>query len=83
MTTLRIDILLALHAATHFGLPSDYLLADLRRGRHRELIRPQLESALRDLADQALVTVFETELSARRWRITARGTSALTEEGLV
>jgi hypothetical protein len=82
MNALHIDLLLALKAAAQYGLPLDALLADLRRGRHRGLTQPQLETALRDLADQSLATPFDSPLSGRRWRITALGTSALQEEGL-
>ncbi|PTX95758.1 hypothetical protein [Opitutus sp. ER46] len=82
MTTLLIDILLALKGADKFGLPLDNLLVDLRRGRHRSLSVPQLESALRDLADRSFTTPVEATLSGTRWRITALGLSALQEEGL-
>lgn len=82
MSTLHIDTLVALNAAGDFGLPAETLLADLRRGRHRSLALPSLEKALRDLADRSLVTPFESELGAQRWRVTGRGKSALQEEGL-
>ncbi|MBI5693654.1 MAG: hypothetical protein HZC55_26555 [Verrucomicrobia bacterium] len=82
MTTLHIDSLVALGAAGDFGLPLDTLLADLRRGRHRSLAQPQCEKALRDLADRSLAAPYESELGVARWRITARGRSALAEEGV-
>ncbi len=82
MTTLHIDTLLALNAAGDQGLPVDTILADLRRGRHRQLALPEAERMLRDLADRTFATAYDTELGARRWRITARGKSALHEEGL-
>jgi len=82
MTTLHIDTIVALNGAGEFGLPLDNLLADLRRGRHRKLTQPQCEQALRDLADKSFATPFESGLSGTRWRITALGKSALTEEGI-
>jgi hypothetical protein len=82
MTNLHIDTLVALNGAADFGLPVDNLLADLRRGRHRGLSLPQLEKALRDLADKSFATPFDSELSGQRWRVTGRGKSALAEEGI-
>lgn len=82
MNTLHIDALVALNGAGEFGLPLANLLADLRRGRHRNLTQPQAEKALRDLADKSFVTPFDAELSGERWRITGRGKSALQEEGI-
>jgi hypothetical protein len=82
MTNLHADILLALHGAGKFGLKLDTLLADLRRGRHRGLALPLLETALRDLADKSFSTPFESALEEKKWRITHLGTSALQEEGL-
>lgn len=83
MNTLQQDTLLALHAAADHGLPVANLLADLRRGRHRSLTLPQLESALRGLADKTFATPFKSALDDERWRITGRGTSALEEAALV
>jgi hypothetical protein len=82
MTPLHVDILLALNGAGAFGLPLANLLADLRRGRHRNLGVPQLECALRDLVDKSFVTPEESALGAERWRIMGHGKSALVEEGL-
>lgn len=82
MTNLHIDTLVALNGAGDFGLPLENLLADLRRGRHRGATKPQLEQALRDLADKSFATPFDTEFSGQRWRITGRGMSALNEEGV-
>lgn len=83
MTNLHADLLLALNGAGKFGLKLETLLADLRRGRHRGLTLPQLETAARDLADRSLVAPFESALEEKRWRITQLGASALSEEGLV
>lgn len=83
MSTLHADILLALHAAGKFGLTLEVLLPDLRRGRHRALVVPQLETALRDLADRSLVSAFQSALESKRWRLTGFGENALHEEGLL
>lgn len=82
MSTLHVDILLALNGAGQFGLKLDTLLADLRRGRHRALALPVLEKALRDLADKSFATPFESALGESRWRIMGLGVSALQEEGI-
>ena len=82
MDLLQIDLLLALRPAGQFGITAESLLGDMRRGRHRELTLPQLEIALRGLADLRHATPFTTALRQPRWRITAHGTSALVEEGL-
>lgn len=82
MNPLHRDSLLGLVAAREYGLPLAQLLTDLRTGAHRSLTQPQLEIALRDLADVSYVVAFDSPLSGRRWRITALGKSALAEEGL-
>lgn len=82
MTKLHIDLLLALKGAGDFGLPVSNLLDDLRLGRHRNLAQPQLERALRDLADKSFATPFDSGLGGERWRITGRGDSAVQEAGL-
>lgn len=81
MTPLSFDLLLALHAAKPYGFTTDTLLADMRQRRHRALTLPELETALRELADKRLAAPVEGLLSDR-WRITALGDSALAEEGL-
>lgn len=83
MNTLQQDTLVALHAAGDHGLPVSILLADLRRGRHPKVTQPQLEGALRTLADKTFTTPFTGALDDERWRITGRGTSALEEARLV
>lgn len=83
MNALHIDALVALNSSGEFGLPLENVLGDLRRGRHRALSQPQLEKALRDLADKSFATPFESAMGGTRWRITGRGNSALVEEGLV
>lgn len=82
MTKLHIDLMLALRGAGEFGGGVDELLTDLRQGRHRDLAKPELERALRDLADKSFATAFISALEKKRWRITSRGESALQEEGL-
>ncbi|MBI5770822.1 MAG: hypothetical protein HZA93_23800 [Verrucomicrobia bacterium] len=81
MTTLHIDLLVALRSARDIGLTFGLLLTDLRKGRHPRLDEPRLERALRDLADKRLAAYEEAEL-VTRWRLTARGESALQEAGL-
>lgn len=82
MNTLAIDILTQLRVPGKFGLGIADLLRDLRAMRHRELTQPQLEAAVRELADRAWVAQFTSPLSGARWRITALGESTLQEEGL-
>ena len=82
MTTLNLDLLLLLRGAGRFGIELSVALPDLRRGRHRELTLPELERAMRDLADARFATQFTSALGASRWRITALGESALQEEGV-
>lgn len=82
MTKLHTDLLIALRAAGQFGLGVNELLTDLRQGRHRALTLPELEKALRDLADRAFAIAFTSPLGATRWSATAVGGRALQEEGL-
>lgn len=81
MTKLHLDLLVALNGAKPHGLPLEMLLADMRGTRHRDLTLPQLQRALRDLADKALVALLDSALK-QRWRITTSGVSALEDEGL-
>ncbi len=83
MKSLHFDLLLTLHASGEFGLLAPNLVDDMRRGRHRSLTRPEVDAALRDLADRAYATLFTTDAGTARWRATGRGTSALREEGLL
>lgn len=82
MTPLHKDLLLALHAARPNGLTAELLTSDMRGLRHRSATVPQVQTALRDLADRSLAAPMAGPLTDR-WRITALGSSALTEEGLV
>lgn len=82
MNELHIDLLRALKAAGKFGIKLDDLLADMRRGRHRDLSAPDLERALRDLADESNAKTFTDSLQQKRWAITRVGESALQEAGL-
>lgn len=82
MNQLHIDILRALSAAGKHGIKLDDLLADMRRGRHRDLSTPDLERAVRDLADDANAKTFTDSLRQKRWAITQVGQSALEEAGL-
>lgn len=82
MNKLHIDTLLLLRSASQYGQTLAVLLDDLRERRHRQLAVPELERAVRELADRSLVSTFESPLSGTRWRITALGTDTLKEEGL-
>lgn len=82
MNKLHIDLLLGLRAAAQFGLGLDDLLTDMRRGRHAEVSKPELEQALRDLVDRSFADAFKSPLGGKRWRILALGESALREERL-
>jgi hypothetical protein len=81
MNTLHIDLLLALRNVKPFGLTLELLLTDVRRARHRTATLPEIETAIRELADKRLAAHLESALSGR-WKITALGVSALEEEGL-
>ncbi|MBX3736729.1 MAG: hypothetical protein KF715_08575 [Candidatus Didemnitutus sp.] len=82
MSKLHIDILLALRASGVFGVAAEDLLTDMRRGRHRDLTLPDLERALRDLADKNFAAPFTSALCNKRWAIAAIGERALQQEGL-
>lgn len=82
MDKLRIDLLTFLRSSAQYGLDATLLLQDAREARHRSLSLPELEAALRDLADRSYVTPYTSALGAQRWRITALGESALQEAGL-
>lgn len=82
MDKLKLDILFLLKPAQPYGLGVDTILRDLRVGRSRSLTLPELETAIRELADASLVTTVKSTLSGTKWRITAVGESALQEEGL-
>lgn len=82
MNQLAIDILIELRNRTTYGDTEARLLSMLRVGGHRNLSAPELERALRELADQTIVTPFDVPLIGKKWRITARGESAMKEAGL-
>jgi hypothetical protein len=82
MNKLHIDLLIALRPAAQFGLGTADLLTDMRRGRHPELTEPEIERALRELADRSFIFAFKSPLGAKRWRISGQGESALQEERL-
>ena len=82
MEAIHIDLLLALRGAGEFGIGLDHLLTDMRRGRHRDLTRPQAERALRDLADECRANPFTDSLKQKKWAITATGRRALEEASL-
>ncbi|MBA4136755.1 MAG: hypothetical protein C0518_05510 [Opitutus sp.] len=82
MNALHVDLLLALRPAADFGLAAADLLTDMRRGRHSALTLPEIERALRELADRSFVFFFTSPLGSKRWRIGALGVSALQEEKL-
>jgi hypothetical protein len=56
------------------------LVTQARTAGHRGTTEPEVELALRDLADRSLVAPL-AGLTAK-WRLTALGVSTLTEEGL-
>ncbi len=80
-TALRLVLLQTLRAAGELGLPDMQLLTAARVGGHADLTRPELLATLRDLADDRAVAPF-SQISGRRWRITALGESQLAEAGL-
>ena len=82
MSTLHLDVLILLRAAGKYGVELETILPDLRKKRHRGLALPQLETAIRDLADQSFATQFTAATGSTRWRITALGESALQEDGI-
>lgn len=82
MNPLYFNLLIELRQRSAYGETVAQLLTLLRVSGHRGLTLPELESALRALADKSWVTPFESPLSGKRWRITALGGSALTEEGI-
>lgn len=82
MKHLRIHVLQALRGAGKYGLGVEQILTAMRLGSHRDLATPDLDRVLRDLADDSLVTTFNSVLEEKRWRITALGESALQEAGV-
>ena len=81
MSPLHIALLLALRSVKPYGLPSGTLLTEARTGGLRTATQPEVEQALRDLADKSLVASVVGTL-ATTWRLTALGLSTLSEEGL-
>jgi len=81
MSPLHIALLLALRSVQPYGLPAGTLLTQARTAGHRTVTSPQIEAALRDLADKSLVASVVGTL-ATTWRLTALGLSTLSEEGL-
>lgn len=81
MHPLHFNILIDLRTAKEFGQTLPRLLSMLRVSGHRSLSEPELQKALRELADKSFVTTFTTALGNTSWRITALGKSALEEEG--
>ena len=82
MNPLHVDLLIALRAAGEYGVALEQLLADLRLGRHRELVAPDLQAALRDLGDTRFVSMFTSPLGQKRWRLTSLGGDKMKEAGL-
>ena len=75
-------ILTVLRAAGKVGMAEERLLVELRRQGYEDLSEPALKKLLRDLDDKSWVVHFEQELGGTRWRITALGDAALTEQGV-
>lgn len=82
MNQLALNLLIELRHRQQYGDSAANLLVLLRVSGHRALTAPELDKALRDLADKSWATPFASPLSGPRWRITALGESALTEEGV-
>jgi hypothetical protein len=82
LNPLALNILIELRNRQQYGDTEPRLLSMLRVGGERNLTAPELEKALRDLADKSWVTPFNAVLVGKKWRITALGESALTEAGL-
>lgn len=80
MKPLHIALLLALRSVQPYGLPVATLVTQARTAGHRATTEPEVELALRDLADRSLVASL-AGLTVK-WRLTALGVSTLTEEGL-
>lgn len=81
MSPLHTALLLALRSVQPYGLRVPDVLAQARTAGHRAATVPQVEAALRDLADRSLVIDMPGGLT-ERWRLTALGESKLKEEGL-
>lgn len=81
MSLLHTALLLALRSVQPYGLRVPDLLAQARIAGHRSATVPQVEAALRDLADRSLVIAMQGGLS-ERYRLTALGESTLIEEGV-
>lgn len=81
MSPLHFNILVDLRTAGQYGQTVERQLPMLRVSGHRGLTLPELEKALRDLADKSYVTPFTSALGNKCWRITSLGASALQEEG--
>ena len=79
---LNIFILLALHNAGEVGVQAETLLTRARVESNRDLTLPQLETALRGLADGRLISSYGTALGVQRWKILGLGRNALEEQGL-
>jgi len=81
MNPLHFNILVDLRTVGKYGQTLARQLAMLRVSGHRSLTEPELEKALRELADKSFVTNFPSALGNKLWRITSLGESALQEEG--
>lgn len=81
MNALHTALLLALRSVQPYGLRVPDALREARTAGHRGATVPEVETALRDLADRSLVIAMPGGL-AERWRLTALGESTLKEEGL-
>lgn len=79
---LKIFLLGALHSAGGTGMTEALLLQQVRLHGFAETTEPQLAAGLRSLADESLAISFAPIVGPKRWRVTARGTSALQEAGL-
>jgi len=80
--SLAVFLMVGLRAAGDAGRGEDRLLLDARREGFADLAAPDLQLQLRGLADKSWLAPYNSPLGGKRWRITARGESALAEQGL-
>ena len=78
---LKVSLMQILRAAAPFGVPEAVALTHVRLAGHRDLTLPELQTALRTLADEGLALRMAGTLGDR-WRITDLGLSKLQEEGV-
>lgn len=75
-------LLISLRHSGERGASEDILLAHARTNGYPNATMPDLQRALRDLADRSQVNAFEQAIVGKRWRITALAIDQLREAGL-